>query len=166
MKTNRKKTTFQRQLIDAKLVPLLELRNINMPLDGWLKAIRVALGLTASQLAKRMKLQTSDVLHLEKRESSKSATLASLDRAAQAMNCRLVWTIVPEEGFNSLSEIVERRARKLAAKLVKDTDKTMKLEAQGVSPETLKQQIEELAMELIRNVDRGIWEPLDGESDD
>jgi predicted DNA-binding mobile mystery protein A len=166
MKTNRKKTISQRQLIDAKLAPLLELRNINMPLDGWLKAIRGALGLTAAQLAKRMKLQTSDVLHLESREASKSATLSSLDRAAKALSCRLVWSIVPEKPYDSLSEIVEKRAKKLANRLVKDVDKTMKLEAQGISSEASRKQAEELAMELIRNGDSRIWEPMDGESND
>jgi len=166
MKLNRKKTLNQRQLIDAKLAPLLELRNITMPLDGWLKAIRGALGLTAFQLAKRMKLQTSDVLHLEEREVSKSVTLASLDRAAKALSCRLVWSIVPEKPYDSLSEIVEKRAMNLAIKLVKEVDKTMKLEAQGISSEASRKQAKELAMELTRNGDSRIWEPIEGESND
>jgi len=137
-----------------------------MPPVGWLKTIRGALGLTASQLAKRMKLQTSDVLHLEKREASNSATLASLDRAARALNCRLVWSIIPDKPYDSLLAIVEKRARKLAAQLVKDVNKTMNLEAQGISKDTSKKQEEELAMELIRNGDPRIWEPMDGESNE
>ena len=163
MKTNRKKLNDQRKMTDAKLAPYLGLRDA-MPKDGWLKVVRMALGLTANQLAKRMGTQASGVLHFERREVLKSATLASLDRAAQAMNCRLVWTIVPEPGYGSLSEIVEKRAKKLATKLVTTVDQTMKLEAQGVSSEASQQQAEELAMELIRNGDPRIWEPMDGES--
>lgn len=151
--------------MDAKLSPYLGLRDA-MPRDGWLKTVRTALGLTAAQLARRIGAQASGVLHFERRETLKSATLASLDRAAQAMNCRLVWTILPEQGYSSLSEIVEKRAKKLAAKLVKDVDKTMKLEAQGIPSEASKKQAEELAMELIRNGDFRIWEPMDGESND
>lgn len=164
MKTNRKKIHNQRQLVDAKLQPWLQARNTDMPLDGWLKAIRTALGLTAAELAKRADLQASDVLHLEKREVLKSASLAALDRAAKAMNCRLTWAIVPETPYHSLSEIVEKRAQKLALKLVKAVDQTMQLEAQGISAEASKKQAEDLAMELIRNGDPRIWDS--GEADD
>ncbi len=163
MKINRKKTLTQRRLIDAKLASFLGMREASLP-NGWLKAVRGALGLTAFQLAERMKVKTSDVLHLESREASKSATLASLDRAAQAMNCRLVWTIVPEQGYDSLSGIVEKRAKKLAFKLVKDVDRSMKLEAQGVSDDASNQQAEELAQDLIRNGDARIWQPMDDET--
>lgn len=152
-------------MMDAKLFPYLGLRDA-MPKDGWLKAVRTALGLTAAQLAKKIRAQASGVLHFERREVLKSATLASLDRAAQAMNCRLVWTIIPEQGYNSLSEIVEKRALKLAMKLVKDVDKTMKLEAQGIPSEASRKQAEELAMDMIRNGDSRIWETMDGESND
>jgi len=163
MKTNRKKANKQRQLLDAKLVPFMALREA-MPKDGWLKVIRTALGLTAAQLAKRMGTLPSNVLHFERREALKAATLASLDRAAKAMGCRLVWAIVPEWGYGSLEEIVEKRAKKLAVKLVKAVDHSMKLEAQGISAEASRKQADELAMELIRNGDPRIWETMDEES--
>ena len=151
-------------MVDTKINAHLGLREA-MPSDGWLKTIRNVLGLTAAQLAKKIGAKKADsILHFERREVMKSATLASIDRAARAMNCRLVWAIVPEPGYNSLSEIVETRAKKFAAKLLKTVDQTMKLEAQGVPFENFKQQVEELAMELIRNGDPRIWELLDEES--
>jgi len=134
-----------------------------MPKDGWLKAIRGALGLTAAQLGKRMGTEASGVLHLEKREAGMTATLALLDRAARAMNCRLVWTIVPEPGQNSLSEIVEKRAKRVATKLVGSVDQSMKLESQGVHDKVTNQQIGDLATDLVRNGDPRIWEPLEGD---
>lgn len=160
MKTNRKKLNNQRQLLDAKLTPYLSLREA-MPKDGWLKAIRMALGLTAAQLAKKIGTQASGVLHFEKGEVSKTATLASLDRAAQAMDCRLVWAIIPS-GSQSLSAIVENRARVLAVHLVKTVDQTMHLEAQGLSPEASQKKVEELAQELIRDGDPRIWDDVEG----
>jgi predicted DNA-binding mobile mystery protein A len=137
MKTNRKNLNNQRQLLDHKLIPYLSLREA-LPKDGWLKAIRTALGLTAAQLVKKIGTQASGVLHFEKREVSKTATLASLDRAAQAMDCRLGWAIVPS-GTGSLSVIVENAPEPLAARLVKTVDQTVRLEAQGLSPEASKE---------------------------
>ena len=157
MKTNRKKLINQRRLLDTKLAPYQTLRD-SMPKDGWLKTVRTALGLTAAQLAKRTGTQAAGVLNFERREALLTATLGSLDRAAKAMNCRLAWAILPEPGYGSLSEIVEKRARKLAEQLVKTVDQTMKLEAQGVSPEAAQRQVEELAMELARNTDPRLWE--------
>lgn len=134
-----------------------------MPPDGWVKTIRNALGLTAAQLAKRLKIATSNVLILEKRESDQKVNLSSLQRAAKAMNCRLVWAIVPEDPYASLSEIVEKRAQALAEQLVKSTDQTMRLEAQGVKPELSERQAQELAEEMVRDGDSRIWEPFKGE---
>ncbi len=166
MKTNRKNLKDQRQIVDAKIHSFLSLRDILMPPQGWLKTVRNALGLSAAQLAKRMGAQVSDVLHLEKREANESVTLASLQRAAKAMNCRLVWAIVPEQPYESLSDIVEKRAQDLAEQLVKSTDQTMRLEDQGIDSKLSQKQTRELAEELVRDGDQRIWEPLKGERDD
>ena len=164
MKANRKKTQSQRQWMDDKLVPYIQTRDNLMPLDGWLKAVRGALGLTAAQLARRMKTQPSDVLHLERREVLKSATLASLDKAARAMNCRLVWAIVPDKPNDSLTAIVEKRAHRVADQLSRSVDQTMKLESQGLSPELSKRQADNLAEDLLRNGDPRLWDEMGEET--
>jgi predicted DNA-binding mobile mystery protein A len=166
MKTNRKKLKNQRQMVDAKLKYLFGLRLNVIPEGGWVKTVRNALGLTAAQLAKRLKIPTSNVLILEKREAAEKVNLSSLQRAAKAMNCRLVWAIVPEEPYQSLSDIVEKRAQELAEQLVKSTDQSMRLEAQGIDPELSRRQAKELAEELVRDGDPRIWEPLKGENND
>jgi predicted DNA-binding mobile mystery protein A len=160
MKTNRKQTQSQRQLMDSKLAPFIQLREMVMPLDGWLKAVRGALGLTAAQLAQRMKIQTSGLLQLERREVLKSVTLASLDKAARAMNCRLVWTIVPEKPNDSLNAIVEKRARRIARKLTQSVDQSMKLESQELPAEVSNQQADNLTIDLLRNGDPRIWDEI------
>ncbi len=165
MKTNRKKLKNQREMIDTKLVPFLGLRDA-MPQNGWLKTVRTALGLTTAQLAKKIGTQAPGINQFENNEITKKATLGSLDRAARAMNCQLVWAIVPEPGYASLSEIVEYRARKMAEKIVKTVDQTMNLEAQGIHSEVSAKKIIELTMDLIRDGDPRIWEPMDGETND
>lgn len=158
MKTNRKRIVTNRQLIDSKLTPFLGLREIPMPKEGWLKTVRSALGLSTEQLGSKMGIEASGVFRLEKREALQTATLGMLDRAARAVHCRLVWAIVPEEGNRSLSDIVEKRAALVAARMVRGVDHSMKLEDQSVSPEALQHQIEDLAGELTRKGDRRIWE--------
>jgi len=163
MKINRKKLKNQRQLVDSKLSPFLGLRDV-MPNQGWLKTVRMALGLTSAQLAKKIGTQAPGINQFENNEVTKKATLGSLDRAARAMNCRLVWAIVPEPGYGSLSEIVEYRARRLAEKTVRTVDQTMKLESQGIHSEDSSKKIIELTMDLIREGDSRIWETLDDEN--
>lgn len=163
MKTNRKRIIKDRLLVDEKLGPFLPLRDTAMPQGGWLKTIRKSLGLSILQLSKRLKCRDTGVLRLERREEAGTASLAALDRAARAMNCRLVWAIVPEPGNASLSDIAERRAKRLAAQLVRRVDQTMRLESQAVHEEAVSRQVEELAGELLRDGDARIWEPLEGE---
>ena len=160
MKTNRKTIKINRQIVDDQLLQFLALRDAHMPLSGWLKVVRYSLGLTANQLARRMNTQASNVLHLEKRETSKSATLSALDRAAKAMNCRLVWSIVPERPYDSLSAIVDKRARLMADKIIQTVNHTMKLEGQELPPELVKQQADDMALDLIRAGDSKIWGDL------
>src|ERR1035438_4864091 len=123
-----------------------------MPNQGWLKTVRMALGLTSAQLAKKIGTQAPGINQFENNEVTKKATLGSLDRAARAMNCRLVWAIVPEPGYGSLSEIVEYRARRLAEKTVRSVDQTMKLESQGIHSEDSSKKIIELTMDLTGKV--------------
>jgi predicted DNA-binding mobile mystery protein A len=126
----------------------------------------MALGLTTAQLAKKIGTQAPGINQFENNEITKKATLGSLDRAARAMNCQLVWAIIPGPGYGSLSEIVEYRAGKLAEKIVKTVDQTMNLEAQGIHSEISAKKIIELTMDLIRDGDSRIWEPMDGETND
>ena len=125
--------------------------------------MRSTLGLSIMQLAKRLKCRDTGVLRLEQREQAGTASLATLDRAAKAMNCRLVWAIVPEQGNSSLSDIVEKRARMLATQMVYRVDQNMKLEAQGIHEDGVRKQIDDLTGELIRNGDARIWDPIEGE---
>jgi len=159
----RKGLSKNRSLLDAKLAPFISLRDDAIPQSGWLKAVRSTLGLSIMQLAKRLKCRDTGVLRLEQREQAGTASLATLDRAAKAMNCRLVWAIVPEQGNSSLSDIVEKRARMLATQMVHRVDQNMKLEAQGIHEDVVRKQIDDLTGELIRNGDARIWDPIEGE---
>lgn len=123
------------------------------PRAGWVRAIREALGMSQAQLAGRMGISRQSVQDLEKTEAGRRITLDSLDRAARAMGCRVVYSLVPESG--SLDDLLERRANQVADALLRPADHSMKLEAQGVSEMERQRQL--LVAELLRGSLSKLW---------
>ena len=127
-----------------------------IPRSGWVRAIRESLGMGQAQLASRLGISRQSVQGLEKAEAERRITLDSLDRLAQAMGCRVVYSLVPEEG--SLDDLLERRANVLAAALLKPTAHSMTLEAQGVSVDEMGRQRKLLVDALLRGSPRKLWQ--------
>ncbi len=63
--------------------------------------------MTAAQLGSRIGVSQQRALAMEGAETRGSLTLASLARAAEALDCRLVYALVPRR---SLDNLVEERA--------------------------------------------------------
>ena len=82
-----------------------------IPEGGWIREIRAALGMSGRQLAARMGLSQSAVSQLEQSELDGRVQLETLGRAAAALDCDLVYALVPR---TSLEETVRTRARVLA----------------------------------------------------
>ena len=118
------------------------LKQLERPSRGWIKALREGLGMTTAQLANRMGVSQPRIAELEKAEAARNVTLSSLERAAEALDCRLVYVLVPNR---PLSERLEERADAVAEAQLAAVDQTMKLEKQSVSNakqrETMKQRI-------------------------
>lgn len=157
VKTNRQHLINQRKLMDRKLSQWLPLRPDQAPRIGWIKAVRGALGLNTRQLARRLGVDQSSVSRLEEREPAGKVTLELLGRAARAMNCRLIYAVVPDIGFDDLDAIVSARARRLAEQLVRRTEHSMRLERQGTGDALLEAEIQELAGQLKSKLDPRIW---------
>src|ERR1700678_4545830 len=81
------------------------------PSLGWIRAIREALGMTTGQLAKRLGVHQPRVIELERGEASGNITIKSLERAAEALGCRLVFALIPEE---RLTDTIRKRASAVA----------------------------------------------------
>ena len=157
MKTNRKGLINQRGLIEKKLGPWTLLRTDKVPPSGWIKAVRGALGMTSRQLAERVGVKQSNITRLEEREPSGKVTLELLARAAKAMNCKLVYAVVPDDRYADLETIVDDQARALAQQLVRRTEHSMRLEKQGVDAADLARQAQSLADDLKSKMDSRIW---------
>jgi predicted DNA-binding mobile mystery protein A len=125
------------------------------PPRGWVRAIREALGMTAAQLGKRLGVSQQRVLAVEKAEASGSITLESLARAARALDCRLVYALIPRKPLESL---VEDRAALRAKKRLISTRHTMALEAQSVEEADEAAQLERLIRNLVAHSGPKLWD--------
>lgn len=143
-----------RRQLDALLEQMTALKRLRRPPKGWVRAIRDSLGMSEAQLAERMKLSQPAVAMLEKSEAAGTTTIATLERAAAALGCRLVYALVPE---NSLDEMVRQQAHGAAVRQVGSTAHTMELEKQGLPVKRLKQEVRRVADELARVEPRSLW---------
>jgi predicted DNA-binding mobile mystery protein A len=101
-----------------------------VPFRGWIKAIRESLGMSAEQVAKRLGISQPSVVAMEKSEAKGTIELATLRRAAAALNCTLVYALVPNK---PLETIVRDRARAVARARRLPIEHSMLLEDQAVS---------------------------------
>ena len=144
-----------RKKLDKRLNILQNIDILARPPRGWVKAIREALGMTTAQLAKRMNVSQPRVPGIEKAEVSGSIKLESLERAAHALDCRLVYALVPRKPLESL---VEDRARELAKKRLWATSHSMALENQRVSEADEREHLERLVQKLLSRPGSALWE--------
>lgn len=77
---------------------------------------------------------------------------------ARAMDCRLVYAIVPLGDKASLESIVANRAEKLAEQILSEVTHTMKLEAQEVDGKISRLEKQKLILSLIEKLDSRLWE--------
>jgi predicted DNA-binding mobile mystery protein A len=124
------------------------------PPSGWIKAVREALGMTATHLARRLGVTPSTVTRLETSEADDAVSLATLRRAAEALDCELHYALVPKQ---SLGQTLEARAARLARQQMAAISHTMALEAQSTSRETVEAQTRALAESLLKGSRRTLW---------
>jgi predicted DNA-binding mobile mystery protein A len=126
------------------------------PSKGWIRTIRTALNMTLYQMGKTLGIAPSNVLDMERREKDGSISLKTLQKAAAALNLKLVYGFLPLEG--TLEKMIENRALIIARKIVSQTDTTMKLEDQQVSKHRLEKSIKELADEIKNELPKYLWD--------
>lgn len=139
-----------RRMLDRRLGELPPASAFTPPRAGWIRAIRDALGLSARELGRRMGVSGATVGEMERNERDGGVRLSTLRRAAEAMDCTLVYAFVPRA---SLEGIVRRRAEEILNELQQHVDQTMRLEEQEAewSESARQRQLEE----IIRS--RNLW---------
>jgi len=105
-------------------------RKVPRPSKGWIHAIRQALGVSSGELARRLGTSRQLPLQLEKSEAEDRITLKSLRAVANALDCDLVYALVPRAA--SMEELIENRVRAEARQRVLGVEHSMALENQAV----------------------------------
>lgn len=141
--------------LDKRLKTMGKQHAFARPPRGWVKAIRESLGMTAEQLGRRMGVSRQRALELEASEARGAVTLESLERAAQALECHLVYTFMPRM---PLEELVHERAAILAGQQLRSAAHTMTLEDQAVDPADEEEQLRRLTQDLVEQSGSTLWE--------
>jgi len=147
---SRRESKRARMMLDARLAELPSAEAFAVPRGGWVRSIRDALGMSAAELGRRLGVAHSSVFDLERSERAGSVRLDTLRRAADALDCTLVYAFVPNRG---LEATVRARAEELADDDLRAVDHTMALEDQKV--ETPPHVREELVQQLAGS--RELW---------
>jgi predicted DNA-binding mobile mystery protein A len=74
--------------------------------------------MTQAQLAKRLRISQPATIQLERSEGRGAITLATLERAARALDCQLVYALVPRK---SLESMAAERAEEVARQRLQST---------------------------------------------
>lgn len=127
------------------------------PKKGWVREIREALGMSRAVFARRLSLDPSTVLRLEKSEAKKTITITSLQRLADALECDLKYVLIPKR---SLSDMLFERAERILKKEEEAVENSMRLEKQGGKKQGALRKTFEI-VSLIDSFDRRLWAEKD-----
>ncbi|HXZ01124.1 MAG TPA: mobile mystery protein A [Stellaceae bacterium] len=141
-----------RAALDRRFKQLRSVNQFARPVHGWIKAVREALGMSTPQLARRMKVKQPTLVAIEQSEEKGTIQLATLRRAAEALDCTVVYALVPNQ---PLEKMVRDRARRAARRRLEAVDHTMRLENQQVSREELEERLDEIARDIKP---RALWD--------
>jgi predicted DNA-binding mobile mystery protein A len=141
-----------RQRLDQRLDTVKSLRELPRPPKGWIRAIRDALGMSSNELAQRLDVAQQTVVDWERSEERNTIKLETLQRAADALDCDLVYALVPRAG---LEESVRIQARRRAVIHLASVGHHARLEDQAVTGPDLETQIDELTTFFASR--RGLW---------
>ncbi len=143
-KTRRDVSSRTRVLLDEQFKDWQGLRSLRRPPRGWLRSIRDALGLSTAALAARLGVSATAVTRMEQSEVHDRIQLGTLRRAADALECDLVYVLVPRR---PLSEVVHEQALMTARRHAAAVHHTMRLEDQATPIEEAS--LNRLADELV-----------------
>jgi predicted DNA-binding mobile mystery protein A len=143
MKTPRL-TAQARARLDERFKRIGPAARYGRPVRGWVKAIREALGMSTAQLAKRLGVKQPSIVAIEQSEAKGTIQLATLRRVAVALDCTLVYALVPNK---PLEKTIRERARLFARRRLEPVEHSMLLEDQKVTRKQTEAKIDEILRE-------------------
>ena len=149
------KTLIQKQI--DELIQSIVIGKQKAPTSvAWIQTARLALGMSLRQLAERVGVSVSALTNFEKREQTDTVSLATLKKAANAMDMELVYFLKPKDG--SIKNAVEKQARKKAQEILNQSNQTMKLEDQETNSSSQEQELERLTKDIMSKMPQNLWD--------
>jgi predicted DNA-binding mobile mystery protein A len=144
--TRAQAATDSRSRLDQRFHQLGRAQHFATPARGWIKAIREALGMSTAQLARRLKIRQPSQVALEQSEAKGTIELATLRRVAAALDCTLVYALVPNKPLEST---VRARALAFTRQRRRHVEHSMLLENQKVSTKRAKGQFSKAKLDAV-----------------
>jgi predicted DNA-binding mobile mystery protein A len=147
---------IEREEIDRlfQQYPLLRV-HLQPAKGGWLRTIRSALGMTATQLGRRIGVSQNAVSEAERSEAEGRITLNTLRKIAAGLNCEVAYALVPRA---ELDIIVYNSANQAAHRLVGDAAQGMALENQATDASAQAAEVGAVRENLIAAGSNKIWD--------
>jgi len=133
-----------RSQLDERFKELGPAKRYTPPVRGWIKALQEALGMSTAQLAKRLGISQPSLVLLEQSEAKGTIELATLRRAAEALDCTLVYAVVPNK---PLEATIRDRARAFLHHHRGPIEHSMLLEDQTVTAKDAEARLDEIVRE-------------------
>ena len=111
--------------------------------------------MTTKQLAERLGVSQPRIVELEQSEASGSVTLNTLQRAAEALGCRLVYVLVPDR---PLADTVRARADLVASRITGAVAQSMRLEDQDVRNKDVAKELHRRQVERLLSRPARLWD--------
>jgi predicted DNA-binding mobile mystery protein A len=121
--TNQGRETPTRELVEAGMAFRVVQEKAGK-VEGWLRTVRLAVGITVAEMAKRLGVGGSEVYRMEYAEGRGVIELQTLRRAAEALGCDLVYGLSPRE--ETLAAIAAESAETREQKRAKSRERRLK----------------------------------------
>jgi len=143
-----------REQLDDKLSKLREFSVQGLTSIGWIKTIREALGMTSKDLASRVGVNQSRIIHMEQAEADGNLKISTMKKIANALDMDFVYALVPR---TTLNDMVRNQARLLALKKMERLDHTMRLEMQELTMEEKEKALKDMIDRVLIDEPKDFW---------
>lgn len=153
------KRSQSRRRLDRRFSRHGNISELAPPWQGWIRTLRDALGMSGADLARRLGVHQSRISAIERGEREQTIKIETLARAAEALDCDLIYVLVPR---SSLDEMVADQARRRAVEHLKNVVAHSRLENQEVTQDDLENQIALFTAVFQRR--RDLWQTGHGQT--
>jgi predicted DNA-binding mobile mystery protein A len=141
--------------VERAIEPFIAVKGTPVPQGGWLRSIRESLGRSLRAQAEIAGVSSVTLTKSERSEAEDRISLAQLRKLAAALDCELVYGLVPKK---PLHEVIRDRAELMAKQEILGVTHSMSLEDQRPSDAFIERQIDERRKELLDGSWKRLWQ--------